>query len=69
MLPVVLRRQACQGSHMELFEAMHANSDDTGVHAQFCRGSMQIKKIIGYTTLNCSKIYLLSAGIMLPHKR
>jgi hypothetical protein len=35
MLPVVLRRQACQESRMELFEAVRANPDNAGLHAQF----------------------------------
>jgi hypothetical protein len=35
MLSVVLRMQACQERHMELFEAVRANPGDVGLHAQF----------------------------------
>jgi hypothetical protein len=46
MLPVVLRRQACQERRMELFEAVRANPDDTGLRAQLAQAMQEVVEAV-----------------------
>jgi hypothetical protein len=42
MLSVVLRMQAYQEHHMDLFKAVRAKPDDTGLHAQFDQAMQEL---------------------------